>query len=194
MRAGPGRKGTDGGGMASGNSVRQGATIARATTERAMTRAPGRRSAGILLYKGDAADVAVLLVHPGGPYWAKKEFGSWSIPKGEYAAGEDALAAARREFREETGYEPVGTFQPLGEVIQRGGKRVIAWAVRGDFDPESLTSNHFEIEWPPRSGRRQSFPEVDRAAWFSPLEARRRLLGAQTAFIDRLLDILACRA
>lgn len=150
-----------------------------------------KRSAGILLYKRAAGEVVVLLVHPGGPFWAKKDFGSWTIPKGEYTDSEDALAAAKREFAEETGYEPAGPYLPLGEVIQAGGKRVIAWAVRGDFDPGSLTSNRFEIEWPPGGGRTQSFPEVDRAAWFPPDEARSRVLGAQTAFIDRLLDLLA---
>jgi predicted NUDIX family NTP pyrophosphohydrolase len=152
-----------------------------------------KRSAGILLYKPAAGRVVVLLVHPGGPFWTKKDLGSWTIPKGEYIDGEDALAAARREFAEETGCAPDGPFLPLGEVIQTGGKRVIAWAACGDCDPGRLTSNCFELEWPPRSGRLQSFPEVDRAAWFTPEEARARMLGAQTAFIDRLLDLLADR-
>jgi predicted NUDIX family NTP pyrophosphohydrolase len=147
-----------------------------------------KRSAGILMYRREGEDVLLLLVHPGGPYWAKKDFGSWSIPKGEYAEGEDALAAARREFAEETGCKPEGEFHPLGEIIQSGGKHVVAWAVSGDFDPRTLTSNRFEMEWPPRSGQIRSFPEVDRAAWFTVAEARERLLHAQTTLIDRLLD------
>jgi predicted NUDIX family NTP pyrophosphohydrolase len=154
-----------------------------------VTRTPARkRSAGILMYRREGGDILLLLVHPGGPFWAKKDFGSWSIPKGEYTEGEDALAAARREFAEETGYRLEGEFQPLGELTQSGGKRVVAWAVSGDFDPRTLTSNRFEMEWPPRSGQIQSFPEVDRAAWFRVAEARKRLLRAQTTFIDRLLD------
>jgi predicted NUDIX family NTP pyrophosphohydrolase len=146
-----------------------------------------KRSAGILMYRREGEDILLLLVHPGGPFWAKKDFGSWSIPKGEYAEGEDALAAARREFAEETGFKPEGEFQLLGELIQSGGKHVIAWAVRGNFDPQTLTSNRFEMEWPPRSGQIRSFPEVDRAAWFTVAEARERLLPAQTTLIDRLL-------
>jgi predicted NUDIX family NTP pyrophosphohydrolase len=147
-----------------------------------------KRSAGILMYRREGEDILVLLVHPGGPFWAKKDFGSWSIPKGEYAEGEDALAAARREFAEETGCQPEGEFQALGEVIQAGGKRVVAWAVCGNFDPQTLTSNRFEMEWPPRSGQIRSFPEVDRAAWFTVAAARERLLRAQTTLVDRLLD------
>ena len=140
------------------------------------------------MYRREEGEILLLLVHPGGPFWAKKDFGSWSIPKGEYAEDEDALAAARREFAEETGCKPEGEFQPLGELIQSGGKRVVAWAVSGDFDPRTLTSNRFEMEWPPRSGQIRSFPEVDRAAWFTVPEARKRLLRAQTTLIDRLLD------
>lgn len=150
-----------------------------------------KRSAGILMYRHEGDDLLLLLVHPGGPFWAKKDWGSWSIPKGEYAEGEDPLAAATREFAEETGYTPQGEFEPLGEVIQSGGKRVIAWAVPGNFDPRMLTSNRFEMEWPPRSGQLRSFPEVDRAAWFTVAEARKRLLPAQTALVDRLLDRIA---
>ena len=125
-----------------------------------------KRSAGILLYERAGADLMVLLVHPGGPFWARKDAGAWSIPKGEYAQGEDALAVAVREFEEETGMRPAGEFRALGEVTQSGGKMVAAWAVEGDFDPAALKSNRFELEWPPRSGRMQSFPEVDRAEWF----------------------------
>jgi predicted NUDIX family NTP pyrophosphohydrolase len=158
-------------------------------TSRGTRRAPAKkRSAGILMYRQEGEDILVLLVHPGGPFWAKKDFGSWSIPKGEIAEGEDALAAARREFAEETGSTPEGEFQPLGELIQSGGKHVVAWAICGNFDPQTLTSNRFEMEWPPRSGRIRSFPEVDRAAWFTIAEARERLLRAQTTLIDRLLD------
>jgi predicted NUDIX family NTP pyrophosphohydrolase len=162
--------------------------VRHAMTARVTQRTVKKRSAGILMYRREGEDILLLLVHPGGPFWAKKDFGSWSIPKGEYAEGEDALAAATREFAEETGYEPQGELQPLGEIIQSGGKRVAAWAVSGDFDPQTLTSNRFEMEWPPRSGQIRSFPEVDRAAWFTVAEARERLLRAQTTFVDRLLD------
>jgi predicted NUDIX family NTP pyrophosphohydrolase len=158
-------------------------------TPRGRRQAPKKkRSAGILMYRREGEDILLLLVHPGGPFWAKKDFGSWSIPKGEFAEGEDALAAARREFAEETGFKPEGEFQLLGELIQSGGKHVIAWAVCGNFDPQTLTSNRFEMEWPPRSGQIRSFPEVDRAAWFTVAQARERLLPAQTTLIDRLVD------
>jgi len=150
-----------------------------------------KRSAGLLMYRRSGTDVSVLLVHPGGPFWARKDLGAWSIPKGEYEEGEDPLAVARREFAEETGARPEGEFEPLGEVKQAGGKRVSAWAVEGDFDPAALVSNTFEIEWPPRSGRRTRFAEVDRAAWFSPDEARRKINAGQRAFIDRLAELLA---
>jgi predicted NUDIX family NTP pyrophosphohydrolase len=149
-----------------------------------------RRSAGLLMYRGSGPGLELLLVHPGGPFWAKKDLGAWSIPKGEYAGDEDPLAAAQREFTEETGVQPRGTFQPLGEVTQAGGKRVSAWAVEGDFDPAALVSNTFETEWPPRSGRKRSFPEVDRAAWFSPEEGRQKILAGQRPFIDRLVELV----
>jgi predicted NUDIX family NTP pyrophosphohydrolase len=149
-----------------------------------------KRSAGILMYRRQGDDILLLLVHPGGPFWSKKDLGSWSIPKGECAPAEDALAAARREFAEETGYLPEGEFHPLGDVAQSGGKQVIACAVSGNFYPQKLRSNRFEMEWPPRSGRMQSFPEIDRAAWFTPQEARERLLPAQVTLVDRLLDLL----
>src|SRR5436309_1989670 len=125
-----------------------------------------KRSAGILLYRRRGEVLEFLLVHPGGPFWAKRDRGAWSIPKGEYAAGEDALPAAVREFEEETGMRPSGSFLPLGEIIQAGRKIVVAWAVEGDFDPAQFRSNTFTTEWPPRSGREATFPEVDRAAWF----------------------------
>ena len=150
-----------------------------------------KRSAGLLMYRRAAAGLAVLLVHPGGPFWAKKDAGAWSIPKGEYAPGEDPLAVARREFEEETGARPHGDVVPLGEIVQAGGKRVTAWAVEGDFDPATLVSNTFETEWPPRSGRKVRFPEVDRAAWFSAEEARDKLVSAQRAFVDRLVRLVA---
>ena len=151
----------------------------------------GKRSAGLLMYRRGAAGLAVLLVHPGGPFWANKDLGAWSIPKGEYGADEKPLAAAQREFTEETGARPGGDFVPLGEVKQPGGKHVSAWAIEGDFDPATLVSNSFEMEWPPRSGRKRSFPEVDRADWFSLDEARRKILTGQRPFIDRLERMLA---
>jgi predicted NUDIX family NTP pyrophosphohydrolase len=150
-----------------------------------------KRSAGLLMYRGAGARLELLLVHPGGPFWAKKDLGAWSIPKGEYAGDEDPLAVAQREFEEETGSAPRGKFRPLGEVVQAGGKRVSAWAVEGDFDPAALVSNTFVTEWPPRSGRKRLFPEVDRAAWFSSAEARQKILAGQRPFIDRLVKLLA---
>jgi predicted NUDIX family NTP pyrophosphohydrolase len=149
-----------------------------------------KRSAGLLLYRRRSESLQVFLVHPGGPFWARKDLGAWSIPKGEYADGEDPLATAQREFAEETGAQPSGAFRSLGEVVQGGGKRVVAWAVEGDFDPATLVSNSFELEWPPRSGRKASFPEVDRAEWFAPATARQKLLAGQRAFIDRLEELL----
>ena len=137
-----------------------------------------------------APGVEVLLVHPGGPFWAKKDLGAWSIPKGEYAEGEAPLAVAVRELEEETGARPLGEFLPLGELVQPGRKIVAAWALEGDFDVDALKSNTFELEWPPKTGRKQSFPEVDRAAWFSVAEARRKILPGQSGFIDRLLAAL----
>ena len=147
-----------------------------------------RRSAGILLHRERDGAREVLLVHPGGPFWAKRDDGAWSIPKGEYADGEDALAAARREFQEELGSPlPDGAeLRPLGEVTQKNGKRVSCWAAEGDLDATAAHSNTFEMEWPPRSGRRQAFPEIDRAEWFPLDRAREKLLPAQAAFVDRL--------
>ena len=151
----------------------------------------GKRSAGILLYRRRGDGVEVLLVHPGGPLWARRDVGAWSIPKGEYSEGEDPLAVARREFEEETGQRPPEAgFVPLGEVRQKGGKVVSAWAAPGDLDPDAITSNTFSIEWPPRSGTRREFPEVDRAGWFDPATARERLLAAQAGLVDRLLAAL----
>jgi predicted NUDIX family NTP pyrophosphohydrolase len=148
-----------------------------------------KRSAGILMYRRSENGLEVLLVHPGGPFWAKKDLGAWSIPKGEYSDAEEALAVAVREFEEETGSRPQGDFQPLGELVQPGRKIVTAWAVEADFDIATLKSNVFELEWPPKSGRKVSFPEVDRAEWFSLVEARRRILPGQQEFLARLTPI-----
>lgn len=145
-----------------------------------------RTSAGILLWRNEPDGVRVLLVHPGGPFWIKKDLGAWSVPKGEYEAHEDALAVARREFAEEVGGLPEGKVIALGDVKQKGGKVVTCFAVQGDFDVAALRSNTFEIEWPPRSGKRQTFPEVDRAGWFSLSEARERINPAQAVFLERL--------
>lgn len=153
--------------------------------------AKAKLSAGLLLYRvGPAGSAEVLLVHPGGPFWEKKDLGAWSIPKGEVSAGEDPLAAARRELAEETGFQASPPFVALEPVEQRGGKTVLAWAAAGDADPATLTSNSFAMEWPPRSGRWQSFPEVDRAAWFSLPAARRKILGAQLPLLDQLAAFL----
>ena len=148
-------------------------------------------SAGLLLYRATTASgLEVLLVHPGGPFWARRDFGAWSIPKGEVGEGEDLLAAARREFHEETGFSAEGPVIPLGAIRQAGGKTVHAWAVRGDADPRQMRSNTFEIEWPRGSGRRRAFPEMDKAAWFGLVGARERIAPAQVAFLDRLVAAL----
>jgi predicted NUDIX family NTP pyrophosphohydrolase len=139
----------------------------------------------LLVYRRKEQGLEVFLVHPGGPLWAKKDLGAWSIPKGEYSANEDPLAAARREFQEETGFVVEGDFLELGTIRQAGGKLVSAWAVEGDCDPAGLKSNVFEMQWPPRSGRMAEFPEVDRGAWFALSEARERILGSQKAILDR---------
>ena len=149
-----------------------------------------KRSAGILLYRGSDA-LEVLLVHPGGPFWARKDAGAWSIPKGEHEAGEDPRACALREFEEETGTAlPPGELIDLGEIRQKGGKVVTAWAAAGDLDAAAVRSNTFAMEWPPRSGRQTEFPEIDRAGWFGVEEAREKLNAAQTEFLDRLLGRL----
>jgi predicted NUDIX family NTP pyrophosphohydrolase len=149
-------------------------------------------SAGILAYRKGARGLEVLLVHPGGPFWRKKDDGAWSIPKGEINSTDVPEQVARREFAEELGPSAsVGPLQSLGEIRQRGGKRVIAFGGEGHFDPAALSSNTFDIEWPPRSGRRQSFPEVDRAEWFDIEFARTKMLSGQVELLDRLLTITA---
>ncbi|HWF39801.1 MAG TPA: NUDIX domain-containing protein [Candidatus Acidoferrales bacterium] len=145
-----------------------------------------KRSAGLLMYRRKPGRLEVFLVHPGGPFWAKKDLGAWSLPKGEYDESEQALEAAKREFEEETGVVARGDFLELGEVKQAGGKLVSAWAFEGDCEPGKLTSNLCQLEWPPRSGRLIEFPEVDRGAWFSIDEAKQRILKGQQPFLDRL--------
>jgi predicted NUDIX family NTP pyrophosphohydrolase len=153
-----------------------------------------RRSAGILLYKRTQSGLMLLLVHPGGPFWARKDDGVWTIPKGEYEDGEDAAAAARREFAEETGTSVNAALILLGEFRQAGGKRVTAFAAEGDFDAATLRSNVFSVEWPPKSGRTQQFPEVDRAAWFAPALALEKILRSQQPIVEALLAWLGSRA
>jgi predicted NUDIX family NTP pyrophosphohydrolase len=151
-----------------------------------------KRSAGILLYRLREGPPEVLLVHPGGPYWARKDLGAWSIPKGEYDDAEDPQACALREFEEETGTRlPPGELAELGEVKQKGGKVVTAWAAEGDLDAGAVSSNTFTMEWPPRSGRTAEFPEIDRAGWFEIETAREKLVPAQTEFLDRLVERIA---
>ena len=154
-------------------------------------RAVPKQSAGILLYRRRDGGPEVLLVHPGGPFWEKKDLGAWSIPKGEYDEGEDPRACALREFEEELGAAlPDGDLAELGTARQAGGKLVTAWAAEGDIDTTTVRSNTFRLEWPPRSGVMREFPEVDRAQWFPLAEARRRINPAQSVFIDRLADAL----
>jgi len=147
-------------------------------------------SAGILMYKREGDRLRVLLAHPGGPFWRNRDDGAWTVPKGEARAGEASEQVARREFQEELGAAVVGPLTPLGGLRQRGGKWVEAFAIEGDFDVGSLRSNAFQLEWPPRSGTIASFPEVDRAAWFAPAEARRKILPSQQVLIDRLQALL----
>jgi predicted NUDIX family NTP pyrophosphohydrolase len=144
-------------------------------------------SAGLVVFRERAGGLQVLLAHMGGPYWARKDDGAWTIPKGELEDGEQPPAAARREYAEELGHPPPeGPLLELGEIRQRGGKRVVAFAVEGDFDPAQLRPGMFELEWPQRSGRLQEFPEVDRVAWFDLETARRKIVGAQAELLDRL--------
>ena len=153
--------------------------------------AAAKRSAGILLYRLSGGVPEVLLVHPGGPFWARRDAGAWSVPKGEYEDGDDPLASALREFEEETGAAlESGELLELGDVKQKSGKVVRAWAAEGDLDPDAVHSNTFTMEWPPRSGRMAEFPEIDRAGWFDIDDAREKLNPAQAEFLDRLLGLL----
>jgi len=153
-----------------------------------------KHSAGLLMYRRQGGTLEVLLAHPGGPFWAKKDPGVWSLPKGEYDESEAPLAAAQREFLEETGFTSAEPFIPLGELKQPSGKVVSAWAFKGDCDPAAMVSNLFEMEWPPKSGKLQSFPEVDRVAWFGTAEAKRRIQPGQRGFVDTLEQRLATGA
>jgi predicted NUDIX family NTP pyrophosphohydrolase len=148
-----------------------------------------KRSAGILMYRRREGKLQVFLGHPGGPFWAKKDAGAWSIPKGEIDEGEDPLAAAKREFAEETGLRPDGDLVALAPIRQKGGKVVLAWAIEGDCDARAIKSNVFSMEWPPKSGKMAEFPEIDRAEWFSLDEARRRINPGQLPLIDELQEI-----
>jgi predicted NUDIX family NTP pyrophosphohydrolase len=152
-----------------------------------------KSSAGILMYRHDKAGLLVLLVHPGGPFWRNRDAGAWSIPKGEFDPAERPDAAARREFAEELGTAAIGELKSLGHVRQRGGKHIEAFALDGHFDVTSLRSNTFEIEWPPHTGRVASFPEIDRAAWFTLPVAREKILAGQLPFLDRLEDLCVNR-
>ena len=148
-------------------------------------------SAGLLLFRRTAGRLEVFLAHPGGPFWANKDAGAWTIPKGLVNPGEDQLAAARREFAEETGLHPDGPFLPLGSVRQKAGKVIHAWACEGDADPAAVTSNTMRVEWPPRSGEWVTIPEIDRCGWFEPAAARGKINPAQAELIDRLEEMLA---
>jgi predicted NUDIX family NTP pyrophosphohydrolase len=147
-----------------------------------------KRSAGILMYRRKSKDVEFFLVHPGGPFWKNKDAGAWTIPKGAIEPDEDPLAAARREFTEETGFAVGGEFVELGTFKQPGGKHVLVWAVEGDCDPAKLSSNEFEMQWPPRSGRTQQFPEVDRGGWFREAQARDKMLIGQRPMLDAFFE------
>ena len=149
-----------------------------------------KNAAGLLLYRHRGELLEVFLVHPGGPFWAKKDAGAWSLPKGEIGEDEDPLQAAKREFTEETGFPIEGEFRPLEPIKQPGGKVVQAWAIEADCDPAQVRSNVFTMEWPPKSGRAQQFPEVDRAEWFAVAEARKRIIAAQINFLDQLVSVL----
>jgi len=152
-----------------------------------------KKSAGLVMYRIRGGALEVLLVHLGGPFWAKKDAGAWFIPKGEIEPGEDELAAAQREFEEETGFKAAGPFIALGSVKHKGGKIVTAWAFEGDCDPASLKSNTFKMEWPPRSGKQREFPEVDRAAFFTVETAREKMHPAEFEFFPRLQAKAASR-
>jgi predicted NUDIX family NTP pyrophosphohydrolase len=149
-----------------------------------------KQSAGILLYRLTNGYPEVMLVHPGGPFWAKKDLGGWSIPKGEFTDDENPLTVAKREFQEETGQEISGSFVELKPIVQKGGKTVYAWAVEGDLDTQDITSNTFDMEWPPKSGQMKSFPEIDKAEWFNLETAMQKLNEKQCGFLDELVMIV----
>jgi len=150
----------------------------------------GKSSAGLIMYRVDGGEIEVLLVHPGGPFWAKKDVGAWFIPKGEAKPDEDLFSAAKREFAEETGLRPEGKFLELGSVRNKSGKTVTAWAFEGNCDPASIKSNTFTMEWPPRSGKQKEFPEVDRAAFYTVEAAREKMHAAEFEFLTRLRELL----
>ena len=152
---------------------------------------PRKKTAGLLLYRIRNSAIEVFLVHPGGPFWAKKDEGAWSIPKGEFADDEQPLSAAKREFQEETGFSMEGNFMALAPLKQRSGKLVYAWALEGDCDAGAIKSNLFSMEWPPRSGKRQEYPEVDRARWFTLESAKRKIVPGQIGFLEELQQILS---
>jgi len=154
-------------------------------------RKSAKTSAGILLYRRSPAGIEVFLVHPGGPFWAKRDLGSWTVPKGEVNSDENLLQAAKREFHEETGARVDGEFVELAPVRQPSGKVVHAWAVEGDVDAAAITSNTFSIEWPPKSGKTREFPEIDRGGWFALAEAREKLLPGQVPLLDQLIRIIS---
>jgi predicted NUDIX family NTP pyrophosphohydrolase len=153
-----------------------------------------KKSAGLLMYRVRDGKPEVLLVHLGGPFWAKKDAAAWFVPKGEVEPGEDELVTAKREFKEETGFDPGERLQPLGSVKHKSGKRVTAWAFEGDCDPAALKSNTFTIEWPPRSGKQREFPEIDHAAFFNVEEAREKIHAAEFEFVTRLDALLSGHA
>ncbi len=153
----------------------------------------GKKSAGLVMFRYQDLKLEVFLVHPGGPFWAKKDEGAWSIPKGEYTDQEDSLTAARREFKEETGCEEAGDFIPLSPIKQPSGKIISAWAFEGDCRADAIKSNTFTMEWPPRSGRQAEFPEVDRAAWFSIEQAKKKILKGQVGFIEEFCFLVKCK-
>lgn len=149
-----------------------------------------KTSAGLILYRMQGGKLEVLLVHPGGPFWSKKDEGAWFVPKGELNVGEEPLAGAKREFEEETGLKPEGEFLALGSVKQKSGKTIVAWAFEGDCDPSSIKSNTFTIEWPPKSGRRQEFPEIDRAGFFTVPQAKAKMHPVEYPLVLRLHELL----
>ena len=150
----------------------------------------GKKAAGILLYRKKGSSLEIFLIHPGGPFWANKDESAWSIPKGEFLENEDPLTAAKREFQEETGFSVEGPFASIGSIKRSSGKVVQAWACEGDLDASAIQSNSFRLEWPPRSGKFQDFPEADRAEWFSLDMARRKILKVQMPFLEKLEHLL----